>query len=140
MPDNVFLDTNIILYQFDYEDLGKQTIAKQIVRDGVREGNLSLSYQVVQEFISVALRKNRIQMEPAHAEAYMRNTLMPMWKVWPSEELYALAMQFTTRYTISFYDALIVAAAVLSGCETLYTEDLQDGMVFESVKVINPFR
>lgn len=139
MPGRTFLDTNIILYQFDKRDPKKQSRSLEILRDAAQRDNYSISYQVVQEFISVATKKEAIELDHLKVEEYLMLFLRPLWKVWPSEELFALAIHLSVRHIIGFYDALIVGAAILGDCDTLYTEDLQHGMTFDMVKVINPF-
>lgn len=139
MPGRTFLDTNIILYQFDNRDPRKQSKSLEILRDAAQRDNYSISYQVVQEFISVATKKEAIELDHLKVEEYLMLFLKPLWQVWPSEELFALAIQLSVRHTIGFYDALIVGAAILGGCDTLFTEDLHHGMVFDTVRVVNPF-
>lgn len=139
MPGRTFLDTNVILYQFDKRDPEKQARSLEILREAALHDNCSISYQVVQEFIAVATKKEAIELDPLKVEEYLMLFLKPLWKVWPSEELYALAIHLSIRHIIGFYDALIVGAAILGDCDILYTEDLQDGMVFDTVKVVNPF-
>ena len=63
----------------------------------------------------------------------------PLWSVMPSTRLYRHALDVRERYRFSFYDSLIVAAALEAGCTRLLSEDLQDGQVIEGLRIENPF-
>ena len=65
---------------------------------------------------------------------------MPLWRVNPTRALYQRGLDLQTRYRFSFYDSLIVAAALDAGCKTLYSEDLQHGQRVEGVTITDPFR
>ena len=73
-------------------------------------------------------------------EKYLQSVLAPLLRVQPSLRLYRLSLDIQSRYQFSFYDSLIVAAAVEAGCKTLYTEDLTHGQQVEGVIITNPFR
>ena len=70
----------------------------------------------------------------------MQDTLIPLWKVNPSIDLYRNAMSVQSRYGFSYYDSLIVSAALDAGCKTLYSEDMQHGQKIERLTIENPFR
>ena len=76
----------------------------------------------------------------ALAEEFFRETRLPSWKSRPTPERYSRALELQERYRFSFWDALIVAAALEAGCTRLLTEDLQHGQVIEGLRVENPFR
>lgn len=65
---------------------------------------------------------------------------MPLWTVSPSPALYHRALDVQARYRFSFYDSLIVAAAIEAGCARLYSEDLQDDQRVDGLTIENPFR
>lgn len=128
-----FYDTNILLYLLS-ADAAKADRAEELLSAGG-----VVSVQVLNEFASVAARKL------AMSWAEIRECLEPIratLRVEPiTVETHDLALALSDRYGISFYDALIVAAAVIGGCGALYSEDLQHGQVFErSLVVRNPFR
>jgi predicted nucleic acid-binding protein len=75
----------------------------------------------------------------AEAEQYLAATFQPLLVVHSSYSLYVEAMTLNRRYSISWYDSLIVAAASESQCRVLYSEDLQDGQCFGGLKAQNPF-
>ena len=69
----------------------------------------------------------------------MENVLAPLFRVPASIPLYNRALDVQARYRYSFYDSLIVAAALDAGCDRLYSEDLQGGQRIEGLRVVNPF-
>ena len=83
-------------------------------------------------------------MRPAatheQARRFLESVLMPLWRVMPNAALYRRAIDLRVRYGFSFYDALIVAAALESGCARLLTEHLQDAQRIERLVVTNPFK
>lgn len=74
------------------------------------------------------------------AGTLLANVLGPLWTVYPSRHLYARGLALRDRYGFSFYDAMIVAGAIESGCVRLYSEDLQHGQRIESLTIENPFQ
>ena len=81
----------------------------------------------------------KLEVAPDNARKLLDRTLAPLWKVNPTRTLYDRGLDLQTRYRFSFYDSLIVAAALEAGCKTLYTEDLKHGQRIEGVTVTNPF-
>jgi len=132
MTAKVFADTNIVLYTIG-QDAHKASIARRIIA-----AHPSVSTQVINEVTNVCLRKLGFTREQAYAfaEEVMRRT-----EVLPVDELVTRkSAELAIRYQLSNWDALIVAAAVLAGCETLYSEDLQHGQVIDGITIENPFR
>jgi predicted nucleic acid-binding protein len=78
-------------------------------------------------------------MTCAEAEQYLAATFQPLLVVHSSYSLYMEALTLSRRYSLSWYDSLIVSAASESQCRILYSEDLQHGQSFGSLKVQNPF-
>ena len=78
-------------------------------------------------------------MKIGHSRVYLRQVMNPLCQVYPNLALYesCLEIQNETRY--SFYDSLILAAALQGGCDILYSEDLQDGQEVRGVKIVNPY-
>lgn len=128
-----FFDTNVLIYL-----LSADAARADLVEEKLAEG-ATVSVQVLNEFASVALRQLgmnvmeiREVLEPVTAICHV----VPL-----SIEIHRRGLQVAERYRFSFYDALIVAAALESNCTVLYTEDLQDGQVIDDVLAIkNPFR
>jgi predicted nucleic acid-binding protein len=132
----VFFDTNVLLYVHD-ADLRKRAIATELFERFALSEQMLLSTQVVQEFYAVGARKLRISRSELK-EAVAALLDYPLVLVGPDQILSAI--QIEERYNISFWDALILAAAESGGAEVLYTEDLNDGQQYGPVMVRNPFR
>lgn len=139
MSDRFFLDTNIFVYSFDRTSPSKARRATQLIRDGVATRKGAVSYQVVQEFFNVALRRFAQPMTAAEAEQYLGTVFRPLMAVQSSPALYAEALRLTGKRRLSWYDSLIVAAAMEAGCSLLYSEDLQSGRHFGDLRIENPF-
>lgn len=139
MNARFFLDTNIFAYTFDRTSAAKSRLAAQLIRDAVTTRKGIVSYQVVQEFFNLALRRFAQPMTVPEAEQYLSTVFRPLLAVHSSPSLMAEALHLTGRYRLSWYDALIVAAAMEGGCSTLYSEDLQDGQKFGELRIENPF-
>jgi predicted nucleic acid-binding protein len=69
----------------------------------------------------------------------LKNVLLPLWEVMPTAALYQRGLMIQSRYQYSFYDALIIAAALGAGCKILYSEDLQRGLRIGGLTIENPF-
>lgn len=135
--DNVFLDTNIFIYAVDTRDSGKHRVAQKILVDILSNGLCVTSFQVVQEFINIALRLNI--SSPFNLQAYCHNVLFPYWDIYPTRDLYLKSLEIQSRYQYSFYDSLIIASALEGNCKTLYSEDLHYNQKIESLTIVNPF-
>ena len=132
MTAKSFADTNIVIYA-EGSDVSKAQRATAIL-----ESSPVISSQVVTETISTLTRKYGFTLPEAHEVAL---GLIDLCEVVPvSADTIREAIRLTARYQLSHWDSLIVAAAVLAGCETLYSEDLQHNQLFdERLRVINPF-
>jgi predicted nucleic acid-binding protein len=128
-----FFDTNVLLY------LLSGNVEKADQAEDVIAGGGTISVQVLNEFAAVASRK--LKMEWSDIREAL-GQIQAVCKVVPlTVATHDLALAIAERYQLGIYDASIVAAALESGCKTLYSEDLQDGQVFKStLKVRNPFR
>lgn len=135
-----FIDTNVFIYQLEAADVRKFDIAERIIRDGVATGSACISFQVVQECLNTVLRKAEIPLDAAATRIYLDTVLAPLLRVTASLALYRHGLDVQARYGFSFYDALIVAAALEAGCTCLYSEDLQHGQRIEHLTIENPFR
>lgn len=139
MSDRFFLDTNIFVYEMSSGVPSKQAVASGLVQDALESGKGVISFQVVQEFFSVAFRRFTPPMLPAEAEQVLAATFRPLLAVHSSYSLYGRALELTRVRSISWYDSLIVSAALEADCRILYTEDLQHGQQFDKLKIQNPF-
>jgi predicted nucleic acid-binding protein len=139
MSGRFFLDTNMFAYAFDSNSPTKAKRAAQLIRQAADTGNGVVSYQVVQEFFNLAFRRFQHPMNVAEAEQYLITVFRPLLGVNSSSVLYVEAIRIAGRYRLSWYDSIIVAAALQSQCTLLYSEDLQHGQDIEGVLIENPF-
>lgn len=139
MSDRYFLDTNVFVYSLDPVERRKAPIAEKLVTRGVTSGLGVVSYQVVQEFMNVSLRRFKTTMTVLELERYFFRVLLPMMRISSSAPLFLEALQVQASNQISWYDSLIVSAALQGGCKVLYSEDLQHGRRFADLVVQNPF-
>jgi predicted nucleic acid-binding protein len=138
--ERFFLDTNVLVYSFDDRSRSKQNRACDLVEQALTTHRGIISYQVVQEFLNVAMGKFAGILPIAEAQIYLARVLMPLCEVFPSPALFAQALTISSESKVSFYDALIVASAVAGDCRILWTEDLQHGRRFASLEIRNPFK
>jgi predicted nucleic acid-binding protein len=138
--DRFFLDTNVVVYSFDYRSRSKQNRASDLVERALTTHRGIISYQVVQEFLNVAMGKFAGILSIAEAQVYLARVLMPLCEVFPSPALFSQALTISSESKVSFYDALIVGSAVAGDCRILWTEDLQHGRRFGNLEVGNPFK
>ena len=131
-------DTNILIYAADtsLEERVKRARAAEVLK----EDDLSLSTQVLQEFYHQATRpRGRLGMTHEQALAFLAPLMeLPTQPV--TQEVFRTASGMANRHSISYWDAAILAAARMLGCDAVYSEDLNDGHLYDSVLVINPFR
>jgi len=135
MSAKVFVDTNVIIYLYSSDEPEKQFVAQELILTH----SIWISTQVVSEFSNV-LRKRFNQDYRFIREAVAELTESSQVAIITLDMIYN-AFMLAERYQYSYYDSLILAAALKTGCSKLYTEDLQDGQVIESTLTIqNPFR
>src|SRR5260370_34468367 len=111
MSGRFFLDTNIFIYTFDSKAPAKAKKAVQLIRRAADTGEGIISYQVVQEFFNVALRRFPQPISAAEAEQYLITVLRPLLAVHSSPAIYFVALRLAAKHWMSWYDSLIVAAA-----------------------------
>lgn len=138
MIEPVFVDTNVLVYRHSALEPRKQVRADSWYKLlwELRVGRLS--FQVLQETYSTLTRKLIPAVPDSDAQAIIRN--LAAWNPVPVDfSTLERAWLLQARYSVSWWDALIVAAAQLAGCTILLTEDLQHGQLFDNVRVVNPF-
>jgi predicted nucleic acid-binding protein len=140
MSARFFLDTNVFVYSFDRTAPKKADRAARLIRRAIEARAGIVSYQVVQEFFNLALRRFAEPMSGADAEQYLSTTFRPLLEIHSSHQLYGQALHLVTTHSLSWYDSLIVASAIEGQCGILYSEDFQDGQRFGSLRIENPFR
>ncbi len=138
MTDLSFLDTNVLVYLFDTDSPAKQRTIRDLLSHQALDGQVMLSTQVLQEFYVAVTRKLATPVEPEVAYRVVRDfTAFSIVRLDPPLILAAIVRSQTAQF--SFWDALIVEAAIEGGAKYLYSEDFQDGQVIDGVQVTNPF-
>jgi len=140
MNGRFFLDTNVFVYSFDDSAVAKAKRAANLIREAVETRKGVVSYQIVQEFFNVAIRRFAKPMSAADADHYMGRVFRPLWIVHSSEVLFRNALRICEDNRLPWYDSLAIAAALEAGCNVLYSEDLQHSRKFGSLQILNPFR
>ena len=134
-----FVDTNILVYAEDRDAKSKQVVARDLVLGLWNDRQGVLSIQVLQEFYVTVTRKLKKPLQAPVALAAVREYLT--WTVIENTgSLLVQAAELQQRAQLSFWDAMVVQAAIQAGCDRLYSEDLKAGQRFDSVTVINPFK
>jgi len=139
MSDRFFVDTNILMYAHDKAAGAKHERAKALVEELWRNRTGVVSTQVLQE-LAVNLRKKAGRPLDARATREIITDYLTWHVVVNGGESILEALDLEARFQISFWDALVVQAAHISGAEVLYSEDLSDGQTYGAVRVINPLR
>jgi len=136
--DKTFLDTNIVIYAYDASAGIKHEIARQIMTGLWSSGTGILSTQVLQEFYVNVTRKIPRPLAIESARQIVADLLK--WDLVVNSGNSILdAIDIQERYNFSFWDAMIISAAVAGGADTLLSEDLTDGQVIDNVTISNPF-
>lgn len=134
-----FFDTNVLVYLFDDHDPGKKIRAQEVFGRESEAGRAVLSTQVLQEFYWAVTRKLASPLPAEKAEERVRDFVrLPLVRVDAPMIMAAIARGRSQNF--SFWDALIVEAALRVGAGRLLTEDLQHGQKIEGLSVENPFR
>ena len=133
MKVDCFLDTNILIYAASANETTKKTRAIELLRF-----HFGISTQVIQEFYATSTRKPDKPLTPTEALDWIER-LEHQPYVMIDLALIKTAMVVAERYRINYWDGAILAAAERLGVETVYTEDLNHGQSYGSVRVINPF-
>lgn len=134
-----FFDSNIMVYSVDIRSPDKQVMAQNLIGKALETQTGVISFQVVQETLNTLTKKFNRQVSQEQRNAILDAVLMPLWQVQPSRDIYVHANALKERYGYSFYDSLIIAAALAANCTTLYSEDLHDGHTIDGLSIVNPF-
>ena len=126
-----FFDTNVLVYIASGQ---KADRAERLVRDGG-----TISVQVLNETANVARRKMRLSWSETRAFLSLLRGLLPVEPI--TIETHETGLVLAERYGLSVYDAMIAASALHAGCDRLWSEDMQDGLVIDRrLRVVDPFR
>lgn len=135
----VFVDTNIFIYAHDESDVHKTKLVRHVLSDIISKKQAVISTQVVQEFCNVILKKSAKPLSPTDVRFVLKELLWPLVAHQPDADFYFRALELYKKHSLSWYDGLIVQAALDTKCRLLYSEDLQHGQKFGELVVKNPF-
>ena len=137
MTDNLFFDSNIWLYSFIDSYQEKYEISKNLIKSN--EEKIVLSIQVVNEVCFNLLRK--ANFEESQIQELIDNFFNRYRFSRFDQDLLTKASKLRERYSLSFWDSLILSAALFSNCQIIYSEDMQHDLLIENkLKIINPFK
>ncbi|MBS3920859.1 MAG: PIN domain-containing protein [Deltaproteobacteria bacterium] len=137
--DKIFVDTNILVYSHDVDAEQKHQIAQNILLELWKNRNGALSVQVLQEFYVTMTRKVLHPIPPNSVRNIIRDYFS--WHIEINDlNSILIASRIGEDYKISFWDALIVAAALKAKADKILTEDLQAGQIIEGIPIENPFK
>ena len=136
--ERYFVDTNILIYAHDRSASAKHEQARALIESLWENGNGCLSIQVLQEFYVNATRKIN---KPLNTET--AKDIIASLGEWPTHSPTVgdvlAAIELQRRYSLSFWDAMILTSAAKLECNVLLSEDLSEGHDYDGVKVVNPF-
>jgi predicted nucleic acid-binding protein len=133
-----FFDTNVLVYLFDADSPDKRKKARALFQKHADAGDILLSTQVLQEFYVAVTRKLARPLDAGVAsDAVSSFAELPLVQI--DSALIVSAIQRSRNNQLSFWDALIVQAAIEGQASTLYSEDMQQEQILDSLRVVNPF-
>ena len=132
MPAN-FFDSNVLVY------IASGNTAKADRAEATIAAGGAISVQVLNEITNVARRKMQMSWTDTHAFLNLLRSLLTVHPL--TVDIHETGLRLAERYGFSTYDAMIAAAALHAGCDTLWSEDMQHGMALdEGLRIVNPFR
>lgn len=134
----VFIDSNILIYAATDQDLRKKRIAAVVLENAMENSTGVISLQVLREFANVLYRKSDFPHETIRkmVDSFYRAFVCAE----ESKAILECGMEIKSKHGLQLYDALVVATAKAAGCDTVYSEDMGDGVSYEGVKVVDPFK
>lgn len=135
--EKTFVDTNVFVYSIDKDAGPKHVRAKAVLSELWQNGNGILSSQVLSEW---SVNAKRLGNLPWHSVAELIEPYLAWEVVSLEKDDPVAALQLAETHRISYWDALVVRAAIKGGATVLLSEDLNDGQEIEGVTVRNPFR
>ncbi len=136
------VDTNVLVYRYDPRFPDKQRKAEEVLRKGIGDRTLRLPHQAIVEFVAVVTRplgKSPSLLSPLDARREAEEMLMTFDVLYPSEAVVRLALRGAAAYQLSWFDAHLWAYAEHNGLTEILSEDFQDGRLYGSVRIKNPF-
>ncbi len=141
---SALIDTNILVYRFDYRDVRKQQIAQELLREGVEHDSIRVPHQAILEFVSATTRilvkfggQSLLPRQDALLEA--EAMLAQFAILYPNESIVRLAVRGAATYQMNWFDAHLWAYAEHYGLAEIISEDFSNGQLIGSVRIWNPF-
>jgi predicted nucleic acid-binding protein len=138
MTDLLFVDTNILIYSLDPGEPEKRAKAAALIKAGVQRQTLVTSPQTLSESYRILTQKRQIM--PVEAARDYLSALAPTCTAPLDQATIVLAWEIEDRANYSWWDCLMIAAALRAGCRFFATEDLSDGHEIAGMRIVNPFR
>ena len=138
----IAIDTNILVYAVDDYEPEKKTIANELVRRLLHQSDeIVIPWQVIVEFLAIQRRwKNLGRIDEIAIGENIADVLTAFEVVVPKISIVTQSLSLTTRFNLSHWDSLLIAACIEANIEILYSEDLSHQTRYHSVTVINPFK
>jgi len=138
MKDKIFVDSNLWIYLFTSDDVSKNELARNFIADNTAKGNIFvISYQVINE-VGVVLKKKKNFNEDKIL--FVIDTMLDLCVIQDfSREIIIKASILRDKMLVSYWDSIILAAAIESGCQSLISEDLQNGLKIQGLTILNIF-
>jgi len=136
------IDTNIFLYSVDDDEPTKQLRALALIEQMESSSTpVVMLWQVAAEYLAGLRRWVRSEkLQPDLVETKLEELLALYDLVVPTRDILGISLSLSSKYMLSHWDSMLLAACIDAGVSTLYSEDLADGMVYESVRVVNPLK
>jgi len=136
------VDTNVLVYRYDWRFPEKQRLATELLRAGIAAGSLALPHQAIVEFVAATSRPladGEPLLDPADARREAEELLLQFDVLFPDAELLRIALRGAAAYQLPWFDAHLWAYAERFGLAELLSEDFQHGRLYGSVEAVNPF-
>ena len=136
------VDTNVLVYRHDPRFPSKQRVATELLRRGIADDSVRLPHQAIMEFVPAvtrALEGRGPLLSPPDARREAEELLAQFEVLYPTESVLRLAVRGAAAYQLAWFDAHLWAYAEHYGLEEIVSEDFQDGRMYGSVRVRNPF-
>jgi predicted nucleic acid-binding protein len=136
------VDTNVLVYRFDWRFPHKQVLATDVLRSGIADGSVVVPHQAIVEFVAVVTRPlagTEPLLDPADARREAEELLSQFDVLYPDQELVRIALRGAAAYQLSWFDAHLWAYAERFGLAELLSEDFQHGRLYGTVEIVNPF-
>ncbi len=135
MSGSVFFDTNIIIYAYSEDEPTKQTISNTLIGEF---SDAIISTQVINELSNTLFRKFKLSAQEIRKSILELSSYFSIVSFSTETQLYAIEIK--EKYQLQYYDALIIATALETNCDILFSEDMQHNQTIKSLQIINPYK